>query len=112
MRLLVAIINNPNHVEGILDEFYAIGVKGATVVESAGMAHIMADRVPFFARFADLGEGDARSNRTIYVLLDSEDLLKKAVSAIERITGDLAEPETGVVFTIPIDFCKGLDKED
>ena len=110
MRLLVAIINDPNHVDEILDGFYEIGVKGATVVDSAGMAHIMADRVPFFARFSDLGEGDPRNNKTIYILLKSEEALNRVIEAIEKVTGDLQMPETGVVFTIPVDFCKGLEE--
>jgi nitrogen regulatory protein PII len=112
MRLLVAIINDPDNIDSILDEFYELGVKGATVVDSTGMAHIMADRVPFFARFSNLGEENPSGNKTIYVLLNSDEVLKKAVEAIERVTGDLRRPDTGVVFTVPVDFCKGLEKEE
>ena len=112
MRLLVAIINNPDHVVDILDEFYDIGVKGATVIESAGMAHLIADHIPFFARFSDLGEGNSQRNRTIFAVIDSNDLMEQAIGRIEKVIGDLRKPDTGVVFALPVDFCRGLDKEE
>lgn len=108
MRLLVAIINDEDKVLDILDRFLSIGVQGATVIESRGMAHLMADHVPFFARFAEMGVRE--SNRTILVLLKEESILQKVLSAIELVVGDLENPDTGVVFTVPIDFCKGIEK--
>ncbi|SDK12667.1 hypothetical protein [Natronincola ferrireducens] len=109
MRLLIAIINNPDHITDILDELYKVDVKGATVMDSMGMAHIMAHHVPFFSRFAEFGQEPAY-NKTIFAVIHSQECLKKAIDAIERIVGDLNKPDTGIVMTLPIDFCKGLVK--
>ncbi len=109
MRLLIAIISDPAKVFYILDEFYQEGIKGSTVIDSMGMAHIMAHHVPFFSRFADVGE-DKAQNKTIFVVVQSDEDLIKVVAAIERIVGDLEEPDTGVVMTVPIDYCKGVKK--
>ena len=109
MHLLIAIINNPDQVIDILDEFYKVDVKGSTVMDSTGMAHIMANHVPFFSRFAEFGK-DPSCNKTIFVVIDSEKSRDKAIDAIERIVGDLNKPDTGIVITLPIDFCKGLVK--
>ncbi|ABR50844.1 conserved hypothetical protein [Alkaliphilus metalliredigens QYMF] len=111
MHLLIAIINNPDYVIDILDEFYKVDVRGATVMDSKGMAHIIADHIPFFARFAEFGK-DPSFNKTIFVVIDSDESRKKAIDAIERIVGDLNKPDTGIVMTIPIDFCKGLVKTE
>ncbi|SCX96294.1 hypothetical protein [Alkaliphilus peptidifermentans] len=111
MNLLIAIINDPDRVIDILDEFYEVDIKGATVMESKGMAHIMADHVPFFSRFAEFGK-DPAQNKTIFVVIDSDESRKKAIDAIERIVGDLNKPDTGIVMTLPIDFCKGLVKTE
>ncbi len=109
MRLLIAIINNPDYVIDILSEFYQVGVKGSTVLDSMGMAHLIAPHVSFFSRFAEFGQEPAH-NKTIFVVVESEEDLQKAINAIEKIVGDLEKPDTGFVMTLPIDFCKGLNK--
>lgn len=107
MRLLISIINDPNLITDILEEFYQEDIKGATVMNSMGMAHIMAYHVPFFSRFAELGEEPQR-NKTIFALVETDEIRDKAVRAIERITGDLEKSETGIVITVPIDYYKGF----
>lgn len=109
MKLLIAIINDPDLITDILDEFYQRDIRGATVMDSVGMAHIMAHHVPFFSRFAEFGE-DPQRNKTIYAVVESDEIRQKAVDAIEEITGDLDESNTGIVITLPIDYCKGLAK--
>ena len=109
MRLLIAIINNPAQVFDILDEFYQVGIKGSTVLDSMGMAHIMAHHVPFFSRFAEFDENPGQ-NKTIFVAIQSDEELVKIIDAIERIVGDLEKPDTGVVMTVPIEYHKGLNK--
>ncbi|TCK98797.1 hypothetical protein EDC19_1236 [Natranaerovirga hydrolytica] len=111
MKLLIAIINNPEKVVDILDEFYKVEINGATVMDSTGMAHIMANYVPFFSRFAEVGD-EPTANKSIFVVIHSEDQLLKAIQSIEKIIGDLNEPDTGVVMTVPIDFQKGLFKKE
>ena len=109
MRLLIAVIFNPAKVFDILDEFYQVGIMGSTVLDSIGMAHIMAHHVPYFSRFADLDE-DPGQNKTILIAIESDEELAKAIAAIERIVGDLEKPDTGVVMTLPIEYHKGLKK--
>ncbi|MCC5911037.1 MAG: hypothetical protein JJT76_11440 [Clostridiaceae bacterium] len=111
MHLLIAIIDNPDQVTDILDEFYKVGVKGGTVVDSKGMAHIIADHIPFFSRFAEFGQ-DPACNKMIFTVIQSKECLKKAIDAIEGVVGDLNKPDTGIVMTLPIDFCKGLVKTE
>ena len=109
MKLLIAILNDPDSVTDILDEFYQKNIRGATVMDSMGMAHIMAHQVPFFSRFAEFGE-DPERNKTIFAVVNSDAERKTAVAAIEAIIGDLDESDTGIVITLPIDYCKGLAK--
>lgn len=111
MHLLIAIINNPDNVIDILDEFFKVDIKGSTVMDSQGMAHMIADHVPFFSRFAEFGQDPAK-NKTIFVVIHSKECLEKAIGAIEKIVGDLNKPDTGIVMTLPIDFIKGLVKTE
>ncbi len=38
--------------------------------------------------------------------------VEKAVRIIENNVGDLTEPDTGVVFTLPISYSKGIVKNN
>lgn len=109
MKLLIAIINDPDYITDILDEFYQRGIRGATVMDSTGMAHIMAHQVPFFSRFAEFGE-DPGKNKTILTVVKTDEERETVVKAMEAIIGDLEESDTGIVITLPIDYCKGLGK--
>ena len=109
MKLLIAIINDPDYVTDILDEFYQKDIRGATVMDSMGMAHIMAHQVPFFSRFAEFGE-DPQRNKTIFTVVRTDEERERIVEAIESIIGDLNKSDTGIVMTLPLDFCKGLGK--
>ncbi|SDC37588.1 hypothetical protein SAMN05421734_10777 [Pelagirhabdus alkalitolerans] len=110
MKLLIAIINDPDLTADVLDEFYQNDIKGATVLESKGMAHIMAHYTPFFARFAEFGDKNDR-NSTIFVVVNEDEERDLVVNCIESIVGDLSKSETGIVMTLPIDYCKGLIKQ-
>lgn len=41
MNALFIILNKPNYLEDLLDEFIEIGVKGATILDSQGMGFAM-----------------------------------------------------------------------
>lgn len=109
MYLLMAIIDDPNKVVYILEGFLQIGIKGATIVDSIGMAHLMADRVPIFSRFAASGVSE-RYNRMILVLIDNKEEVDGAIEVIQHVVGDLTQPETGLVWVLPVERCVGLNK--
>ncbi len=107
MYLLLAIVSDPDQVPYVLEGFLSVGIPRATVVDSIGMAHLMADRVPLFSRFATLGVTE-RNNRMIFVILKDKEQVDGAVDVIESVIGDLSEPETGVVCVIPVERALGL----
>ncbi len=109
MRLLMAVIDDSSKIVHILDGFLQIGIRGSTIIDSIGMAHLVADHVPIFSRFAELG-GSERYNKTIFAVIQSETHLEEAIRVIEQVVGDLRMPETGVVFVLPVERCIGLEK--
>lgn len=110
MRLLMAVIDNPSKVVHILEGFLQIGIKGSTIIDSIGMAHLAADHIPVFSQYAALG-GSERYNKTIFAVINKDEHLTGAIEVIQHIVGDLSKPDTGVVFVIPVEKCIGLNKE-
>jgi nitrogen regulatory protein P-II 1 len=51
-------------------------------------------------------------NKTIFSVLDDDEKVKKLETLIENVCGDLSKPGTGILFTIPVDYAKGLRTEE
>jgi nitrogen regulatory protein PII len=111
MQLLVCVINDPAKVDEILEAFIEIGITGATIIDTYGMGRTLVQDVPIFAGFRNLLSGTSKYNKTIFSVIDEDDKVNQATAAIETIVGELETPSSGIVFTIPVNFVKGLKPE-
>ncbi|UMZ75023.1 P-II family nitrogen regulator [Natranaerofaba carboxydovora] len=108
MHLLVIIIRDKSKLTPVLDKLFEVDVRGATVIESQGMGHLIADHVPFFSRFAEIVNKNEQGSKTIFSVVKDKDILDNAILEIEKICGNLEDPNTGFLFTIPVDYAKGF----
>lgn len=112
MKLMVLILNKLESMEYLLEGLIAAGISGATIVESSGMAMTLSKLDSSFistsirALFSSSIDED---NRTILSVI-KDDQLEIARKVIYSTVGDLSMPNTGVLFTIPIDFAEGINK--
>ena len=110
MKLLILILNKVEKLEEVLEGFLEIGITGATVIDSVGMGHILSEEVPIFAGLRFMFAGAKPHNKTIFSAIKNEKE-KSAVELLQKILGDLNQPGTGIVFTIPIERVEGLKPE-
>ncbi len=110
MKLLVFVLNKEEYTEQVLEMFVELGVPGATIIDTVGMGRVLSQEIPIFAGFVDLMAGARPSNKTVFTLV-SDDAVEDIVRGIEKVIGNLDEPGTGVMFTIPVDWSKGIAKE-
>jgi nitrogen regulatory protein PII len=112
MKLLFFVLNKEEKLDEILTEFTRINISGATVVDSMGMARLLShehdeDEIPFLGSLRSfLNPEREKSKMILTVIQDSQ--LSEAVSAIESIVGNLSGKDNGIVFSVPIDFAKGI----
>lgn len=112
MKLMVLILNKLEALEYLLEGMSAAGIGGATIIESSGMAMTLSKLDSSFvsasirALFTSTGNED---NRTIISVIRN-DQLEIARKVIYSTVGDLSMPNTGVLFTLPIDFAEGIKK--
>ncbi|MBN1775214.1 MAG: hypothetical protein JW817_01975 [Clostridiales bacterium] len=107
MQLLVLILNQKECLDDLFDALLEIGVKGATMLESTGMAHIVGeDTRSLFGSIRMLVDPDLESNRTIFMAVD-EPLVEKVRTTVSEVLGGLNKPDTGVLFGLPITFFDG-----
>jgi len=110
MRLLVAVINDPEKLDEILAGFLELGVTGATVIQSEGMGRLLSHDIPIFAGLQTLISGSRPQNRMIFSVVPAH-LVDPAVELLQEICGNLASPATGIVFVLPVERVVGLAPE-
>ena len=112
MQVFVFVLNRTEHLEHLLQEFAAHKLCGATVLDSKGMARILhsEEEMPLFYGLRSILEPEHRSSKTIFCVLP-EDKVPLAREIVNRVTGGLDQPDTGIMFAFPISFVEGLEKK-
>jgi nitrogen regulatory protein PII len=111
MQVLVLILNKVDCLEDILEGFIDVGIKGATVIDSMGMARVLGEdklnNIPIFASMRMIINESYPYNKTIFVVFKDEQVLL-AIDVIKRKVGDLNKPGVGILFTIPVNYVEGI----
>lgn len=109
MELVVIVLNKTDLLNELLSEFMDNNLSGATVLDSSGMGHLISNQFPMFAMFAELEEEKEKNSKTIFKVVGSIEEREKTVAIVENICGDLADPDTAIIFTIPVSYQKGIN---
>ena len=114
MKLLVFVLNKVEYLDELLEAFAAEKIGGATIFHSLGMAHELYhaghEEDSFLGSLRAFLDPDREESRTIFTVVE-DDQVEKTVGVIESIVGDLSRPDTGIVFTLPVDFIKGIRRD-
>lgn len=111
MQLLVAVINQEEKLDEILSGFLELGITGATIVSSEGMGRVLSHDIPIFAGLQTLIARSRPQNQTIFSVIKEAEKLEGAIALLQEICGDLDDPATGIVFTVPVSRVLGLAPE-
>lgn len=111
MKLMVIILNKTDALESLLEGMSAAGLGGATIIESSGLATTLSrlDSSIISASIRAILSGAEEDNRTILSVIRN-DQLEIARKVVYNTVGDLSHPNTGIMFTLPIDFVEGTRK--
>ena len=109
MKLLVIVLNKIECLEKILTSFGENQIPGATIIESKGMAQKLDqfDDLDLFVSLRKLVNPAHKENRTIFMVV-ADDMVEKVSKIVNKATGGLDQPDTGILFTIPIDYIEGI----
>ncbi|UCD23424.1 MAG: hypothetical protein JSW51_10285 [Gemmatimonadota bacterium] len=107
MELLVCVINEEDKLNDILSGFVELGVTGATVINSRGMARHIPE-APIFAGLKDVMAGVRPQNATVFSVIESKEKLEAAIELVKGVCGDLTAPGTGILFTLSVNQVIGM----
>ena len=106
MYMILCVIDQPDHLEAVLQAWQQLGLTGVTIVESTGLHRLRG--TPHIAMRYAFDAGDAeRGNLTLLSAVPHEDWIERCLAATEAIVGDFRQPNTGFFAAWPLSFVKG-----
>ena len=109
MKLLIIVLNKTECLERLLTSFGSNQIPGATIIDSKGMAQELEQfsDMDFMFSLRMLINPAHRENKTIFMVVP-DDMVQKVSRITNEVTGGLNKPDTGILFTVPIDYIEGL----
>lgn len=108
MQLLVMVVDKEKDLDEIFEAFIDIGIEGVTVIDSWGSGHLYNEDISIFGKLSRLGDGRKKNNKTIFSIIEDPEKLEQAMAVVEDIVGDITQPHTAIMFTIPLGIVRGL----
>jgi hypothetical protein len=115
--LILLVVHDVEKFEDVLKAWRDAGVSGVTVLPSIGMQRLDDERalredMPLLPMLSSLFEQDQVLNRTLFSIVEGDDLVDRVVAATTTVLGDLDEPNTGVMTVVPVSRVYGLHRRD
>lgn len=112
MYMIVFILDNFEKLRDLLDAWEEAGVFGATILHSSGLGRVrqdgLRDDLPLMPSLADLFEHEEYYSRTIFSIVESEEIVERVIAATQRVVGDLMKPGAGLLAVLPVAKVYGL----
>ena len=112
LKLLIFILNKTEKLDKLLKELANEHLTGATVFNSSGMASKLINSNDeslsnIFGSLRQLLKETKKENKTLMMVTKDQNVAK-IEAVIERVVGNIDEPNTGILFTIPVDYLRGF----
>lgn len=111
MKLMVYVMNDVHQLNKFIVALKDNDIKGATIIDSTGMGRMLSesDDMNILGSLKFLLDGPRSESKVILMALEDAKI-DIVLNLIDRFAGDLTKPNSGIVFTLPIDFIKGYKK--
>ncbi len=110
MQLIYVIIKHVNLTDQLMVELANAGVKGATVLDSEGMAKYLykSENVQTLDLLKQiLNKENPNESKTI-IMAVNDDMVQTVRETVKNVVGDFNVPNAGVMFGVPITFSEGI----
>ncbi len=104
MYLLVMVLDDTTRLNEVLHAWEEAGVPGVTILESTGLARTLErhNARGAYAGFSQLFGAGRIGHNTLFTVINDIDRAAAVATRVEAILGDLNNPNTGILFVIPV----------
>ncbi|KAF0110487.1 MAG: hypothetical protein FD147_1633 [Chloroflexi bacterium] len=116
MYLILFVLHDPDLLRDVLEVWEKAGVCGITVLPSTGLKRlqtqdVLREDLPLIPSLEDLIQQEERLNRTLFTVVNDNEMVDKVVEATQSIVGDLNLPNSGILTVLPVARAFGLDRK-
>ncbi len=112
MQLLLLVLNRVEKLVDLLNALLALEISGAIVFNSKGMVRELSSHEeeyqPIFASLTFFENNDCKENKIIFLVL-KDSKVEKARNVIREVIGDMSQPDTAMLFTLPVLSAEGIE---
>ena len=116
MQVLFIVLNDLSYESEILKVFIDKKVRGATIIDSEGMAKAVLKNeglgMFFSGPFADTLPKSIGESKTFFTVIPNDDLVPELVGDIQRILISSNQQTIGFMFTVPVSGIYPLKKKN
>ena len=111
MQVLFLILKQVGLINDILHELAEAGVRGGTILDAKGMGEslLSMDDIPMVGVLRHLLSNEEKEDVKVLMFVIPDDEVVPVASTIKKVV-DLSQPNTGILFSVPIYYCEGLNK--
>lgn len=111
-QMVLLVVSNSEQCPSVLDAWEASGVGGITILESTGLGRVrqasIRDDLPIMPSLSRLFQHREVRHRTIFTVVDSDEMVDRLIEVTEEKLGDLNNPHNGVLFVLPVSRVVGF----
>lgn len=109
MQLLIIVLNKIECLDRILKRFGDEKIPGATILDSKGMAMELGqiDELRFLGSLRMMLNPAHSESKTIFMVID-KDKISTVSKIVNEVTGGLNNPDTGIMFSVNVDYTEGF----
>lgn len=111
MYMVMIVLDDPSRLDEVLNAWEAVGISGATIIESTGINRRRRAKLVgtnLMAGINRLMSSDEESHYTLFTIVPDESVVTRCLEAIEEVVGDLSQANTGVMAAWPLSMVKGV----
>ncbi len=106
-QLVCLIVTEPDKTREVIEAWLRAGASGVIIIEARGLAHLVhtlatRDDMPLFPSLADVIQPRDEAYQALIEIVPDDFNIDGLVEATEKITGPLSDPETGILFVLPV----------
>ncbi len=106
MQILFIVVNDLSFLDKIFEKFLELKVRGATMIDSQGMAAAIMENERMFGLlhgpFSRSLSEDQKTSKTIFTVIPEEEKAKEVIREIQLIMEHSKKQVIGFMFTVPV----------
>jgi hypothetical protein len=113
--MILLVLHDAEKLKDVLAAWEECGISGATILYNTGIGSIrkieaLRDDIPLIPSFSDFFSQQESHGRTLFTILENDDVIPALVAATEAVVGGLDLDGNGILAVLPVSRVYGIRK--